>query len=151
MKRSKISRKSRSLPFPEKAKTGYVWSMTVNGTFDTACTAFEADREGFSDPYARSFARRARKVKSGRSGFYCRPVMEPEFDWLGDRPLHIYEDHCCTGAGHVRGADKAYLLRHGAPEVEPSEGCGLKIPYLERTGDYHWLELLPVGGIPGRS
>lgn len=38
-------REIRNLPFPEKAKTGHVWSMTVNGTFDTLYYAFWRRRE----------------------------------------------------------------------------------------------------------
>ena len=53
-------REIRNLPFPEKAKTGHIWSMTVNGTFDTLYYAFEADGKRFSDPYGRSFAGRER-------------------------------------------------------------------------------------------
>ena len=82
------------IPFPEEGKTGHVWSMTVKGSFDTLYYAFEADGRPFSDPYGRSFTGRERWGKlSQAKNLLLSPVMEPEFDWQGDRPLHIpYED-----------------------------------------------------------
>lgn len=64
-------REIRNLPFPEKAKTGHVWSMTVNGTFDTLYYAFEADGKRFSDPYGPFLCRAGAlgKVKSGEAAF----------------------------------------------------------------------------------
>ena len=117
--------------------------MTVNGTFDTLYYAFEADGKRFSDPYGCSFAGRERWGRlSQAKRLLLSPVMEPEFDWQGDQPLHIpYEDRIVYRA-HVRG-----LTKHASPlarsTVEPSGGLWTRSLYLKELG-ITTLELLPV-------
>ena len=134
-------REIRNLPFPEKAKTGHVWSMTVNGTFDTLYYAFEADGKRFSDPYGRSFAGRERWGRlSHAKRLLLSPVAEPEFDWQGDRPLHIPYEDCIVYRAHVRG-----LTKHASSGTEHRgtfRGVVDKIPYFKELG-ITTLELLP--------
>lgn len=49
--------------------------------------------------------RSAGKVKSGEAALLS-PVMEPEFDWQGDQPLHIPYEDCIVYRAHVRGLTK---------------------------------------------
>ena len=135
-------REIRNLPFPEKAKTGHVWSMTVNGTFDTLYYAFEADGKRFSDPYGRSFVGRERWGRlSQAKRLLLSPVMEPEFDWQGDQPLHIPYEDCIVYRAHVRGLTKH--VSSGTEHRGTFRGIVDKIPYLKELG-ITTLELLPV-------
>ena len=78
------------IPFPETGKTGHVWSMTVNGAFDTFYYAFEAAGTCFSDPYGRSFAGRERWGRLNQAKtLLLTPVAQAKVDWQNDRPLHI--------------------------------------------------------------
>ena len=134
-------REVRNIPFPEEGKTGHVWSMTLNGAFDDLYYAFEADGKRFSDPYGRSFAGRERWGRlSHAKRLLLSPVAEPEFDWQGDRPLHIpYEDFIVYRA-HVRG-----LTKHASSGTEHRgtfRGVVDKIPYFKELG-ITTLELLP--------
>ena len=134
-------REVRNIPFPEEGKTGHVWSMTLNGAFDDLYYAFEADGTRFSDPYGRSFAGRERWGRlSHAKRLLLSPVAEPEFDWQGDRPLHIpYEDFIVYRA-HVRG-----LTKHASSGTEHRgtfRGVVDKIPYFKELG-ITTLELLP--------
>ncbi len=131
-----------SIPFPEEGKTGHVWSMTVKGEFDTLYYAFEADGIRFSDPYGRSFAGRERWGRlSQAKRLLLSPVAEPEFDWQGDRPLHISYEDCIVYRAHVRG-----LTKHASSGTEHRgtfRGVVDKIPYLKELG-ITTLELLPA-------
>ena len=134
-------REVRNIPFPEEGKTGHVWSMTLKGAFDDLYYAFEADGTRFSDPYGRSFAGRERWGRlSHAKRLLLTPVAEPEFDWQGDRPLHIpYEDSIVYRA-HVRG-----LTKHASSGTEHRgtfRGVVDKIPYFKELG-ITTLELLP--------
>ena len=134
-------REVRNIPFPEEGKTGHVWSMTLKGAFDDLYYAFEADGTRFSDPYGRSFAGRERWGRlSHAKRLLLTPVAEPEFDWQGDRPLHIpYEDSIVYRA-HVRG-----LTKHASSGTEHRgtfRGVVDKIPYFKKLG-ITTLELLP--------
>lgn len=112
-------REVRNIPFPEEGKTGHVWSMTLNGAFDDLYYAFEADGKRFSDPYGRSFAGRERWGRlSHAKRLLLSPVAEPEFDWQGDRPLHIPYEDCIVYRAHVRGLTSMRLL--GQNTGEPS-------------------------------
>ena len=135
-------REVRNIPFPEEGKTGHVWSMTLKGAFDDLYYAFEADGTRFSDPYGRSFAGRERWGRlSHAKRLLLTPVAEPEFDWQGDRPLHIpYEDSIVYRA-HVRG-----LTKHASSGTEHRgtfRGVVDKIPYFKELG-ITTLELLPA-------
>ena len=135
-------REIRSLPFPEEARTGHVWSMTVNGTFDALYYAFEADGKRFSDPYGRSFAGRERWGRlSQAKRLLLSPVSEPEFDWQGDRPLHIPYEDCIVYRAHVRGLTKH--VSSGTEHRGTFRGVVDKIPYLKELG-ITTLELLPA-------
>ncbi|MFR5294168.1 MAG: alpha-amylase [Clostridium sp.] len=116
--------------------------MTVNGTFDTLYYAFEADGKRFSDPYGRSFAGRERWGRlSQAKRLLLSPVMEPEFDWQGDQPLHIPYEDCIVYRAHVRG-----LTKHASSGTEHRgtfRGIVDKIHYLKELG-ITTLELLPV-------
>ena len=134
-------REVRSIPFPEEGKTGHVWSMTLNGAFDDLYYAFEADGTRFSDPYGRSFAGRERWGRlSHAKRLLLSPVAEPEFDWQGDRPLHIPYEDCIVYRAHVRG-----LTKHASSGTEHRgtfRGVVDKIPYFKELG-ITTLELLP--------
>lgn len=135
-------REVRSIPFPEEGKTGHVWSMTLNGAFDNLYYAFEADGTRFSDPYGRSFAGRERWGRlSHAKRLLLTPVAEPEFDWQGDRPLHIPYEDCIVYRAHVRG-----LTKHASSGTEHRgtfRGVVDKIPYFKELG-ITTLELLPA-------
>ena len=134
-------REVRNIPFPEEGKTGHVWSMTLNGAFDDLYYAFEADGKRFSDPYGRSFAGRERWGRlSHAKRLLLTPVAEPEFDWQGDRPLHIPYEDCIVYRAHVRG-----LTKHASSGTEHRgtfRGVVDKIPYFKELG-ITTLELLP--------
>lgn len=134
-------REVRNIPFPEEGKTGHVWSMTLNGAFDDLYYAFEADGKRFSDPYGRSFAGRDRWGRlSHAKRLLLTPVAEPEFDWQGDRPLHIPYEDCIVYRAHVRG-----LTKHASSGTEHRgtfRGVVDKIPYFKELG-ITTLELLP--------
>lgn len=134
-------REVRNIPFPEEGKTGHVWSMTLNGAFDDLYYAFEADGTRFSDPYGRSFAGRERWGRlSHAKRLLLTPVAEPEFDWQGDRPLHIPYEDCIVYRAHVRG-----LTKHASSGTEHRgtfRGVVDKIPYFKELG-ITTLELLP--------
>ena len=134
-------REVRNIPFPEEGKTGHVWSMTLNGAFDDLYDAFEADGKRFSDPYGRSFAGRERWGRlSHAKRLLLSPVAEPEFDWQGDRPLHIPYEDCIVYRAHVRG-----LTKHASSGTEHRgtfRGVVDKIPYFKELG-ITTLELLP--------
>lgn len=134
-------REVRNIPFPEEGKTGHVWSMTLNGAFDDLYYAFEADGKRFSDPYGRSFAGRERwGWLSHAKRLLLSPVAEPEFDWQGDRPLHIPYEDCIVYRAHVRG-----LTKHASSGTEHRgtfRGVVDKIPYFKELG-ITTLELLP--------
>lgn len=134
-------REVRSIPFPEEGKTGHVWSMTLNGAFDDLYYAFEADGKRFSDPYGRSFAGWERWGRlSHAKRLLLSPVAEPEFDWQGDRPLHIPYEDCIVYRAHVRG-----LTKHASSGTEHRgtfRGVVDKIPYFKELG-ITTLELLP--------
>lgn len=134
-------REVRNIPFPEEGKTGHVWSMTLNGAFDDLYYAFEADGKRFSDPYGRSFASRERWGRlSHAKRLLLSPVAEPEFDWQGDRPLHIPYEDCIVYRAHVRG-----LTKHASSGTEHRgtfRGVVDKIPYFKELG-ITTLELLP--------
>ena len=134
-------REVRNIPFPEEGKTGHVWSMTLNGAFDDLYYAFEADGKRFSDPYGRSFAGRERWGRlSHAKRLLLSPVAEPEFDWQGDRPLHIPYEDCIVYRAHVRG-----LTKHASSGTEHRgtfRGVVDKIPYFTELG-ITTLELLP--------
>ena len=134
-------REVRNIPFPEEGKTGHVWSMTLNGAFDDLYYAFEADGKRFSDPYGRSFAGRERWGRlSHAKRLLLSPVAEPEFDWQGDRPLHIPYEDCIMYRAHVRG-----LTKHASSGTEHRgtfRGVVDKIPYFKELG-ITTLELLP--------
>ena len=135
-------REVRNIPFPEEGKTGHVWSMTLNGAFDDLYYAFEADGTRFSDPYGRSFAGRERWGRlSHAKRLLLTPVAEPEFDWQGDRPLHIPYEDCIVYRAHVRG-----LTKHASSGTEHRgtfRGVVDKIPYFKELG-ITTLELLPA-------
>ena len=126
-------REVRNIPFPEEGKTGHVWSMTLNGAFDDLYYAFEADGKRFSDPYGRSFAGRERWGRlSHAKRLLLSPVAEPEFDWQGDRPLHIPYEDCIVYRAHVRG-----LTKHASSGTEHRgtfRGVVDKIPYFKELG-----------------
>lgn len=134
-------REVRNIPFPEEGKTGHVWSMTLNGAFDDLYYAFEADGKRFSDPYGRSFAGRERWGRlSHAKRLLLSPVAEPEFDWQGDRPLHIPYEDCIVYRAHVRG-----LTKHASSGTEHRgtfRGVVDKILYFKELG-ITTLELLP--------
>lgn len=134
-------REVRNIPFPEEGKTGHVWSMTLNGAFDDLYYAFEADGKRFSDPYGRSFAGWERWGRlSHAKRLLLSPVAEPEFDWQGDRPLHIPYEDCIVYRAHVRG-----LTKHASSGTEHRgtfRGVVDKIPYFKELG-ITTLELLP--------
>ena len=134
-------REVRNIPFPKEGKTGHVWSMTLNGAFDDLYYAFEADGKRFSDPYGRSFAGRERWGRlSHAKRLLLSPVAEPEFDWQGDRPLHIPYEDCIVYRAHVRG-----LTKHASSGTEHRgtfRGVVDKIPYFKELG-ITTLELLP--------
>lgn len=134
-------REVRNIPFPEEGKTGHVWSMTLNGAFDDLYYAFEADGKRFSDPYGRSFAGRERWGRlSHAKRLLLSSVAEPEFDWQGDRPLHIPYEDCIVYRAHVRG-----LTKHASSGTEHRgtfRGVVDKIPYFKELG-ITTLELLP--------
>ena len=134
-------REVRNIPFPEEGKTGHVWSMTLNGAFDDLYYAFEADGKRFSDPYGRSFAGRERWGRlSHAKRLLLSPVAEPEFDWQGDRPLHIPYEDCIVYRAHVRG-----LTKHASSGTEHRgtfRGVVDKISYFKELG-ITTLELLP--------
>lgn len=134
-------REVRNIPFPEEGKIGHVWSMTLNGAFDDLYYAFEADGKRFSDPYGRSFAGRERWGRlSHAKRLLLSPVAEPEFDWQGDRPIHIPYEDCIVYRAHVRG-----LTKHASSGTEHRgtfRGVVDKIPYFKELG-ITTLELLP--------
>ena len=134
-------REVRNIPFPEEGKTGHVWSMTLNGAFDDLYYAFEADGKRFSDPYGRSFAGRERWGRlSHAKRLLLSPVAEPEFDWQGDRPLHIPYEDCIVYRAHVRGLTKH--VSSGTEHRGTFRGVVDKIPYFKELG-ITTLELLP--------
>lgn len=130
------------IPFPEEQKTGRVWSMTIKGSFNTLYYAFEADGERFSDPCGHAFTGRERWGRlSQAKRLLLSPIAEAEFDWEGDRPLHIPYEDCIVYRAHVRG-----LTKHASSGTEHRgtfRGVVDKIPYLKELG-ITTLELLPI-------
>lgn len=136
-------RETAAVLFPESGKTGNVWSMTLRGgDFSNLYYAFEADHVRFSDPYGRSFVGREHWGRlSEAKALLLSPVTEPEFDWQGDRPLHIPYEDCIVYRAHVRG-----LTKHASSGTEHRgtfRGVVDKIPYLKELG-ITTLELLPA-------
>lgn len=131
------------IPFPEEGRHGQVWEMTVKGKeLERYEYAFEADGRRFSDPCGRSFKGREQwgKLEQAHT-LLTAPVRVPEFDWKGDRPLHIPYEECIVYRAHVRG-----LTVHSSSGVEHRgtfRGVIEKIPYLKELG-ITTLELLPV-------
>ena len=131
-----------SIPFPKEQKTGRVWSMTIKGSFDTLYYAFEADGERFSDPCGRAFTGRERWGRlSHAKRLLLSPIAETEFDWEGDRPLHIPYEDCIVYRAHVRGLTKH--VSSGTEHRGTFRGVVDKIPYLKELG-ITTLELLPI-------
>ena len=136
-------REAAAIPFPESGRTGNVWSMTLRGgDFSSLYYAFEADHVRFSDPYGRSFVGREHWGRlSEAKTLLLSPVTEPEFDWQGDRPLHIPYENCIVYRAHVRG-----LTKHASSRTEHRgtfRGVVDKISYLKELG-ITTLELLPA-------
>ena len=136
-------RETAAIPFPESGRTGNVWSMTLRGgDFSNLYYAFEADHVRFSDPYGRSFVGREHWGRlSEAKALLLSPVTEPEFDWQGDRPMHIPYEDCIVYRAHVRG-----LTKHASSGTEHRgtfRGVVDKIPYLKELG-ITTLELLPA-------
>ena len=103
--------------------------------------AFEADGKRFPDSYGRSFAGRERWGRlSQAKRLLLSPVMEPEFDWQGDQPLHIPYEDCIVYRAHVRGLTKH--VSSGTEHRGTFRGIVDKIPYLKELG-ITTLELLP--------
>lgn len=131
------------IPFPQECRLGDVWEMTVLGEdLERYEYAFEADGKRFADPCGHSFSGRERWGKPEQVNTLAKtPVRQPDFDWEGDRTLHIpYEDSVVYRA-HVRG-----LTRHVSSGVENRgtfAGVVEKIPYLKELG-VTTLELLPA-------
>lgn len=131
------------IPFPEDSRRGDVWEMTVQkADLDGYSYALEADGTFMPDPCGRFFQGREQWGKAEQvHAQLTSPVVCPEFDWEGDRPLEIpYEDSIIYHA-HVRG-----FTRHtssGVTEKGTFQGVIEKIPYLKELG-ITTLELMPV-------
>lgn len=131
------------IPFPAECRLGDVWEMTVLGDdLERYEYAFEADGRRFADPCGRSFRGRERWGKPEQIQILPRtPIGQPDFDWEGDKPLHIPYEDCVIYRAHVRG-----LTRHVSSGVENRGTFGgivEKIPYLQELG-ITTLELLPT-------
>jgi glycogen operon protein len=140
------------LPFPAPFRIGGVYAMTVFG-LDTETTEYGYRVSGPSgavhrfepaaivlDPYARIVGGRdSWGADDGRP--YRSGIAYEDFDWEGDRPLHIPAEDLVIYELHVRG-----FTRHPASGVAgPGTFAGLveKIPYLRDLG-VNCVELMPV-------
>lgn len=138
-----VAKEAARIPFPQECRLGDVWEMTVLGDdLDRYEYAFEADGKRFADPCGRSFSGRERWGRLEQVSILPKtPVGQADFDWEGDKPLHIPYEDCVIYRAHVRG-----LTRHVSSGVENRgtfAGIVEKIPYLKDLG-ITTLELLPV-------
>ncbi len=132
-----------SIPFPEDGRVGNVWEMTVLGKdLENYEYAFEADGVIFPDPYGYTFTGQEEWGKTEQIDTLLHsPVHQEEFDWEGDRPLHIPYEECVIYRAHVRG-----FTRHTSSKVKEKgtfRGISEKIPYMKELG-ITTLELMPV-------
>lgn len=130
------------LHFPQEAKRGDVWNMTVLGDFSGLEYCFELDGKLLADPYGKQFT--GREVWGDLSAAerpMRSPVVAEDFDWEGDKPLKIPYEEMILYRAHVRGFTKNPASR--AKDKGTFRALIEKIPYLKELGVTS-LELLPV-------
>lgn len=131
------------IAFPPEGRMGNVWEMDVRGDgLEHYEYAFEADGRKYCDPCGRSFKGREHwgRLDEARQ-LLTTPLARAEFDWEGDKPLHLAYEDCVIYRAHVRG-----LTRHVSSGVENRgtfRGVTEKIPYLQKLG-ITTLELMPA-------
>jgi glycogen operon protein len=146
------------LPFPDEFRIGGVWAMTV---FDLDHEYIEygyrvrgpdtpqlGDRFDptriLADPYAKAMSGRDvwGKPPNWNDPYpYRSRLTFDDFDWDGDRPLHIQPEDLVIYEMHVRG----FTRDPSARVANPGTYAGLveKIPYLKELG-VNCVELMPV-------
>lgn len=133
------------IPFPDNARTGDVWSMTLLGSFQGLEYAFLADGQEIPDPYGKHFTGREKWGSLEQlEGPLRTPVVEEgePFDWEGDKLPRIPYENCVMYHIHPRG-----FTRHPSSGVEPKRrgafgGIVDKIPYMKELG-ITTLEMMP--------
>jgi isoamylase len=143
------------IPFPPSFRIGDVFAMTVLGVdpdgieYGFRVDGPSAPRRGHRfdgskvllDPAARAVSARP-SWGTGPTPLRPRGCLVPEdFDWEGDRPLHLPFEDLIIYEMHVRGFTRSPSsgVRH------PGTYAGLreKIPYLQSLG-VNCVELMPV-------
>ncbi len=120
------------IPFPKESRIGSVYTMLLKGYQNRDCSyLFYCKEQLFQDPYARA-------VENDRHyGVYSEEIQKckvpaSEYDWMGDKPLHIPYENCILYAIHVRGFTKH--RSSGVKKKGTYAGITEKIPYLKELG-----------------
>ena len=150
------------IPLPEKTnqvwhgfvpemRPGQIYGYRVHGPHQPAQGHRFNPRKVLLDPYARAIARDLRwedavQAPNGDTA-HCAPlarVVDPEFHWNGDQPLHTPWHETVVYEMHVKGFTKQHP---GVPENLRGTYAGLASPaaveYLRELG-VTAVELLPV-------
>lgn len=130
----KAGERPTKIPFPDEGRMGDVWEMTVRAEgLSRFYYAIEADGKLLSDPCGHVFAGNEIWGSEKQVGRVLRtPIAQREFDWEGDRPLHIPYENCIVYRVHVRG-----FTKHSSSGVNNQgkfAGVMEKIPYLADLG-----------------
>jgi len=130
------------IDFSEDLRTGDVWQLDLNPANPEEIEyAFEDEHGIFADPYARSLTGRENwRDRSQLNRIRRSPLQTAEFDWQGDRPLHIPFDQSIIYLIHVRGFTESASSKVQARGT--FQGITEKIPYLKELG-INAVELLP--------
>lgn len=121
-------------------KTRDVWHIKIEQVPQNAFYAFEVENRWVLDPYAKEL--NATKVWGEQIAPLLGKVFpDKEFDWEGEKPLHLPLESLMIYEMHVRG-----FTQDGASRVQhPGTFLGVieKIPYLSELG-VNAIELLPI-------
>lgn len=132
----------KKIAFREEDRTGDVWHMTLlGGDFNGLEYGFEADGKIQADSCGRSFKGHEKWGSFSQIKRPLRtPVVQEDFDWEGDRPLHIPYSESVIYHLHVRGFTRH--ISSGCTERGTFAAVIEKIPYLKDLG-ITAVELMP--------
>lgn len=138
---------------PQRNRTGDLWHIHLAGA-DVSCRygykadgLFEPDKghrfqgnKVLLDPYARAIEGGEVWGQEAASSWRCCIVAD-DFDWAGDRALHVPLKDSIIYELHVRG----YTIHQSSGVTKPGTYQGLveKIPYIKALG-VTAVELLPI-------
>lgn len=126
----------------EKLDLSYLYAFRLQGPYEPrgAGHMFQAERI-LIDPYAKALAGGEKwGITPGQDGWRC-VLVEPGFDWEGDRPLNIPLQKSIIYEMHVRGFTRG--KGSGVKHPGTYQGVIEKIPYLKELG-ITAVELMPV-------